>query len=110
MDDHVVWRKWFLPSRIDNKMIFTPSTDDCSACTDPTDYDKAGQTAYYMTGDLIGCNWPTKNLCTFDFDTLECSMCTPASYTSIGDNSEMWGTCGQMPYHVDFPVSESHDV
>ena len=106
----MTWRNWYLPGRIDTKIIFTPAADDCSSCQEPSNYDHAGQTAYYMTGDLIGCNWPTKNLCPFDFDSLVCQTCTPASFTGIGESIEMWGTCGQMPYHVDFPVAESHDV
>ena len=58
----------------------------------------------------IGCNWPLKNLCDFDADTLECFKCsaTDATYTEQVNSIDQWGKCGHMPASSYSMVHSNH--
>jgi len=109
LNDHVTWQEWLLPSRLDEDMIFSVS-EDCQTCLSYDDLEYGDDTVYYMTGDSYGCNWPLKNLCDFDADTLECYQCTAsgATATDTVDTTNMYGKCGHMPATSYSTVNSDH--
>lgn len=121
LDDHVTWKEWFLPSRYDSSINVDNEdnygiigsrltlSDDCQTCAAPENVDYPYETAFYMTGDLFGCEWSDGNSCAFDLDTLECQTCANA-IVDASESLSNWGSCGHLQASATHPVRENHEV
>ena len=61
--------------------------------------------AYYMTGNYIGCLWVTKGYCDMDPDTLECYQCSV-----MHSNTQYSGLCTHMEMSADYDVYTQHNL
>lgn len=116
LNDHVSWEQWWLPSlniMLDNNNEMKPNKTiswsvtetDCTKCLSENDLEYGSQTAYYMTPDITSCNWPTKTLCDFDLDTLECYKCKAEN---VNGGEVITGKCGHVQFNVSQVSAENH--